>query len=373
MRLFYYDVKNQQTNNNYLITLRCKGTAMKILKLIFSVILVSLMYSNNTLATQISDDQTTINKPIQIIERTSPVYPTLALAHQIEGWVKVIFTVTAGGDVVDLSVVEASPPGVFDAAALSAVKKFKISPPIKNGAPTDQRVAQTIEFELPNDYQQRAAEFDQQTRLDIADGNIDLDMMQTPDDLQWLITSVVSKSKIKLHERSLKSLDLAIETDSVGQPVDVLVMTNEFDDLLNQEQIDALKREILFYALKNYQFFNGYYNPNYSLQVAKNKPASVVTHMVAESMPIPDLRLDQIITADLTIDENGHLIGIENTFANAEPIDIHTVQDIFKVFSYNAATYKYKKKQDTIEVSLTMTLVQKDHIESIKSEYIKSL
>ncbi|MCW8869936.1 MAG: energy transducer TonB, partial [Proteobacteria bacterium] len=54
------------------------------------------------------------DRPVQIIERVPPEYPTLALFKQTEGWVKVIFTLTADNEVTDVSVVDAEPKNVFD-------------------------------------------------------------------------------------------------------------------------------------------------------------------------------------------------------------------------------------------------------------------
>lgn len=66
----------------------------------------------------------------------APEYPHRALARGVEGWVLVSFTIAASGAVADPSVVDADPPGVFDAAALRAVMRYRYRPQIVAGVPT---------------------------------------------------------------------------------------------------------------------------------------------------------------------------------------------------------------------------------------------
>ena len=66
----------------------------------------------------------------------APEYPQRALARGVEGWVLVSFTIAATGAVADPMVVDANPPGVFDAAALRAVMRYRYRPQIVAGVPT---------------------------------------------------------------------------------------------------------------------------------------------------------------------------------------------------------------------------------------------
>jgi protein TonB len=64
--------------------------------------------------------------------------------------VTVQFTVDGNGDTRDIRVIEATPPGVFDRAAINAVKHWRYAPPVVNGAPVDVPGVKTlIRFELP--------------------------------------------------------------------------------------------------------------------------------------------------------------------------------------------------------------------------------
>lgn len=58
-----------------------------------------------------------------------PAYPQRAAARGIEGWVDVEFTVGADGRPRDARIVNASPRGVFDSAALDAIADWRYQPP----------------------------------------------------------------------------------------------------------------------------------------------------------------------------------------------------------------------------------------------------
>lgn len=82
-------------------------------------------------------------------EGARPVYPAAAKAEGIEGRVTVEYRVTTTGAVEDVRVVEAQPPGTFDAAALTAVRSWKYRPFLRDGVavPVDG-VRSTLEFRL---------------------------------------------------------------------------------------------------------------------------------------------------------------------------------------------------------------------------------
>lgn len=67
------------------------------------------------------------------IVKVAPVYPRRALSRGIEGFVIVEFTVSKQGSVKDIFVVEATPPDLFNQAAIDAAMKFKYKPRVVNG------------------------------------------------------------------------------------------------------------------------------------------------------------------------------------------------------------------------------------------------
>jgi protein TonB len=78
-----------------------------------------------------------------------PEFPSKALSQRVSGAVTVEYTVDTNGDPRDVRVVEATPPGVFDHAAVAAVKRWHYDPVIANGAPVEVPVRTSIRFELP--------------------------------------------------------------------------------------------------------------------------------------------------------------------------------------------------------------------------------
>ena len=59
------------------------------------VVLLLMIFNVCATADIKTSEQVLEDRPVQIIERVPPEYPTLALFKQTEGWVKVIFTLTA--------------------------------------------------------------------------------------------------------------------------------------------------------------------------------------------------------------------------------------------------------------------------------------
>lgn len=65
---------------------------------------------------------------LQFVKGSVPRYPAEAKAAGLEGWVRVRYRVTEAGQVHAPAVVEASPPGVFEAPALQAVRSWRYAP-----------------------------------------------------------------------------------------------------------------------------------------------------------------------------------------------------------------------------------------------------
>lgn len=76
------------------------------------------------------------------ITRESPAYPYGALARGVEGSVLLEYTVDERGRVVSPRVIHATPPGVFDRAALKALSRWRYKP--NGGEPTTMKVKLTF-------------------------------------------------------------------------------------------------------------------------------------------------------------------------------------------------------------------------------------
>jgi periplasmic protein TonB len=82
------------------------------------------------------------------LQRIPPQYPRDAARNGITGWVQLEVQVNPDGSVRNARVLDAKPKGLFEAAAVQAVLRWKFKPKMVNGAPVEQKGAQKIEFNL---------------------------------------------------------------------------------------------------------------------------------------------------------------------------------------------------------------------------------
>jgi len=88
------------------------------------------------------------NSGVQTLSRTLPDYPGIARSRKIEGWVLVEITVDRNGQVSHPKVVGANPAGVFEQAAIDAIRRWRFKPARRQGLPVEQRVRQKVIFHL---------------------------------------------------------------------------------------------------------------------------------------------------------------------------------------------------------------------------------
>ena len=83
------------------------------------------------------------------IVRVAPDYPAAAITNNVEGWVRVQFTITAAGTVKDAIVVDSQPKKTFDDAALRGIARWRYNPKVEGGVAVERVGLQTIiRFEL---------------------------------------------------------------------------------------------------------------------------------------------------------------------------------------------------------------------------------
>jgi len=73
------------------------------------------------------------DRDIVPLVRVDPDYPARARQRGIEGYVDLMFTIGPVGTVENVKVIGASPPAVFDRAALRAVRRWRYNPQIVDG------------------------------------------------------------------------------------------------------------------------------------------------------------------------------------------------------------------------------------------------
>ena len=76
----------------------------------------------------------------------APVYPRAALEDNVSGEVRVRITVDAEGKVADTEILESTPAGVFDGAALAAVRRWRFKPAEVDGRPVESSSIQSLLF-----------------------------------------------------------------------------------------------------------------------------------------------------------------------------------------------------------------------------------
>lgn len=81
------------------------------------------------------------------IKTVTPVYPNDAQRKGLNGWVEVSFMVAENGTVQNAIVGSADPRGVFDQAALDAVKQWRFEPPMRDGKAVTQQTSVRLRFD----------------------------------------------------------------------------------------------------------------------------------------------------------------------------------------------------------------------------------
>jgi len=85
---------------------------------------------------------------LELVKSVKPIYPAKAEAKQTEGWVELDFTVVESGEVRDIAVHAANPPGIFESAAINALSQWRYRPVLKDARPAAQRSRIRIRFTL---------------------------------------------------------------------------------------------------------------------------------------------------------------------------------------------------------------------------------
>jgi protein TonB len=88
------------------------------------------------------------SRPPEIVSAGSIAYPADAKEKKVEGYVRVAYDVAVDGSVTNVRVVEADPPGVFDEAAIAAVRGWRFHPAISNGKPVVKELVSRVNFKL---------------------------------------------------------------------------------------------------------------------------------------------------------------------------------------------------------------------------------
>ncbi|HEV2284811.1 MAG TPA: TonB family protein [Steroidobacteraceae bacterium] len=94
-------------------------------------------------------DPATLAASLKAVKTVPPEYPQSALSKGLAGSVLLSFTVDAKGNTRDVQVLQSTPAGVFDRAAVSAVKRWRYAPVIVDGNAVEVPTRTLVRFELP--------------------------------------------------------------------------------------------------------------------------------------------------------------------------------------------------------------------------------
>ena len=84
----------------------------------------------------------------EAVYRKEPSFPREALIKRINGSVLVELDLKADGTVAAARVRESTPPGLFDKAALDAVRKWRFEPTLVDGVAVPRTITQRLDFQL---------------------------------------------------------------------------------------------------------------------------------------------------------------------------------------------------------------------------------
>jgi len=87
-------------------------------------------------------------RTLPLVSATGATYPPEAREAGVEGFVVVRYDVDREGRVVNARVVEATPPGVFEEAALAAVTRWRFRAPSDEDADRVTGLTSRLEFAL---------------------------------------------------------------------------------------------------------------------------------------------------------------------------------------------------------------------------------
>lgn len=85
------------------------------------------------------------DQPIALWQVT-PEFPPYAIEKGVDGWVRLLLLIDEEGRLRHIEVVESSPQGIFDDAALTAFRSMQFEPGRKLGRPVKSRMILKVDF-----------------------------------------------------------------------------------------------------------------------------------------------------------------------------------------------------------------------------------
>ncbi len=90
----------------------------------------------------------TVDTKPRVVSRSPVQYPVSAMKKHIKGYVVVNLLIDTDGSIEAAKVLQSSPPGVFDAAALSGIRSWRFAPGKYKGRPVKVWAKQKVRFDF---------------------------------------------------------------------------------------------------------------------------------------------------------------------------------------------------------------------------------
>jgi len=90
----------------------------------------------------------TVDTKPRVLSRSPMQYPASAMKKRIKGYVVINLLIDTDGSIEAAKVLQASPPGVFDAAALSGIRSWRFAPGKYKGRPVKVWAKQKVRFDF---------------------------------------------------------------------------------------------------------------------------------------------------------------------------------------------------------------------------------
>lgn len=90
----------------------------------------------------------TVDTKPRVLSRSPMTYPAGAMKKRIKGYVLINLLIDTDGSIEAAKVLQSSPPGVFDSAALSGIRSWRFAPGKYKGRPVKVWVKQKVRFDF---------------------------------------------------------------------------------------------------------------------------------------------------------------------------------------------------------------------------------
>ncbi|MEA2047967.1 MAG: energy transducer TonB [Campylobacterota bacterium] len=90
----------------------------------------------------------TVDTKPKVLSRSPMTYPKSAMKKRIKGYVVINLLIDTDGSIEAAKVLQSSPPGVFDSAALSGIRSWRFAPGKYKGRPVKVWAKQKVRFDF---------------------------------------------------------------------------------------------------------------------------------------------------------------------------------------------------------------------------------